>query len=166
MPCVRVWEVGGAKVAEIQSHNYGVSHVAFSINSQYIVSVGYQHDMTVSVWDWRVSGRTHTLCFVSLCGFQQTFSFMHVCRKGRSSPPTKCPAEYLASAFLRTAATLSQQETDMSSSGTWMLQKNGGYLISSPHVYFPLKYQSFFLRLLFFLFFLLVSVFRSTVQCL
>lgn len=58
MPCVRVWEVGGAKVAETQSHNYGVSHVAFSISSQYIVSVGYQHDMTVSVWDWRVSAPT------------------------------------------------------------------------------------------------------------
>ncbi|XP_041797432.1 WD repeat-containing protein 62 isoform X3 [Chelmon rostratus] len=53
MPCVRVWEVGGAQVAEVQSHKYGVSCVAFSTNSCYIVSVGYQHDMTVSVWDWR-----------------------------------------------------------------------------------------------------------------
>ncbi|KAM9853106.1 WD repeat-containing protein 62 [Aulostomus maculatus] len=53
MPCVRVWEVGGGQVAEVQSHKYGVSCVAFSPNSCYIVSVGYQHDMTVSVWDWR-----------------------------------------------------------------------------------------------------------------
>ncbi|KAM4567103.1 WD repeat-containing protein 62 isoform 2-T2 [Odontesthes bonariensis] len=53
MPCVRVWEVGGGQVAEVQSHKYGVSCVAFSSNSCYIVSVGYQHDMTVSVWDWR-----------------------------------------------------------------------------------------------------------------
>ncbi|XP_053279605.1 WD repeat-containing protein 62 isoform X1 [Pleuronectes platessa] len=53
MPCVRVWEVGGAPVAEVQCHKYGVSCVAFSTNSCYIVSVGYQHDMTVSVWDWR-----------------------------------------------------------------------------------------------------------------
>ncbi|XP_076590644.1 WD repeat-containing protein 62 isoform X3 [Chaetodon auriga] len=53
MPCVRVWEVGGAQVAEVQSHKYGVSCVAFSTNSCYIVSVGFQHDMTVSVWDWR-----------------------------------------------------------------------------------------------------------------
>ena len=59
-PCVCVWEVGGAKVAEVRSHNYGVSHVAFSTNSQYIVSVGYQHDKTVSVWDWRVNARAHT----------------------------------------------------------------------------------------------------------
>ncbi|XP_030299565.1 WD repeat-containing protein 62-like isoform X4 [Sparus aurata] len=53
MPCVRVWEVDGGQVAEVQSHKYGVSCVAFSTNSSYIVSVGYQHDMTVSVWDWR-----------------------------------------------------------------------------------------------------------------
>ncbi|KAM7412391.1 hypothetical protein PAMA_019993 [Pampus argenteus] len=53
MPCVRVWEVDGAQVAEVQTHKYGVSCVAFSTNSCYIVSVGYQHDMTVSVWDWR-----------------------------------------------------------------------------------------------------------------
>ncbi|KAI3353860.1 hypothetical protein L3Q82_004861 [Scortum barcoo] len=53
MPCVRVWEVDGGQVAEVQSHKYGVSCVAFSTNSCYIVSVGYQHDMTVSVWDWR-----------------------------------------------------------------------------------------------------------------
>uniref|UniRef100_H3C8M7 Uncharacterized protein n=1 Tax=Tetraodon nigroviridis TaxID=99883 RepID=H3C8M7_TETNG len=44
---------GRTKVAEVQSHNHGVSHVAFSTNSQYIVSVGFQHDKTVSVWDWR-----------------------------------------------------------------------------------------------------------------
>ncbi|XP_075905756.1 WD repeat-containing protein 62 isoform X3 [Nelusetta ayraudi] len=53
MPCVRVWEVDGGQVAEVQSHKYGVSCVAFSTNSSFIVSVGYQHDMTVSVWDWR-----------------------------------------------------------------------------------------------------------------
>ncbi|XP_029373755.1 WD repeat-containing protein 62 isoform X2 [Echeneis naucrates] len=53
MPCVRVWEVGGGQVAEVQSHKYGVSCVAFSTSSCYIVSVGFQHDMTVSVWDWR-----------------------------------------------------------------------------------------------------------------
>uniref|UniRef100_A0A667XBR7 WD repeat domain 62 n=1 Tax=Myripristis murdjan TaxID=586833 RepID=A0A667XBR7_9TELE len=53
MPCVRVWEVGGGQVADVQSHKYGVACVAFSANGAYIVSVGYQHDMTVSVWDWR-----------------------------------------------------------------------------------------------------------------
>ncbi|KAK1899937.1 Mitogen-activated protein kinase-binding protein 1, partial [Dissostichus eleginoides] len=46
-------ELEGGQVAEVQSHKYGVSCVAFSTNSCYIVSVGYQHDMTVNVWDWR-----------------------------------------------------------------------------------------------------------------
>lgn len=56
MPCVRVWDVAErAQVAEVQCHKYGVACVAFSTNSSYIVSVGYQHDMTVSVWEWRVS---------------------------------------------------------------------------------------------------------------
>lgn len=60
MPCVRVWELDGGQVAEVQCHKYGISCVAFSTNSSYIVSVGYQHDMTVSVWDWKVSAYTHT----------------------------------------------------------------------------------------------------------
>ena len=42
------------QVAELQKHNFGVSCVAFSPNSKYIVSVGTQHDMTISVWAWKV----------------------------------------------------------------------------------------------------------------
>ncbi|XP_066560088.1 WD repeat-containing protein 62 isoform X2 [Amia ocellicauda] len=54
MPCVRVWDVvERTQVAEVQCHKYGVACVAFSTNSSYIVSVGYQHDMTVNVWEWR-----------------------------------------------------------------------------------------------------------------
>lgn len=57
MPCVRVWDVAErAQVAEVQCHKYGVACVAFSPSGSYIVSVGYQHDQTVSVWEWRVSG--------------------------------------------------------------------------------------------------------------
>ncbi|CAB1343200.1 unnamed protein product [Coregonus sp. 'balchen'] len=36
-----------------EEHKYGVSCVAFSPNSKYIVSVGYQHDMMVHVWAWK-----------------------------------------------------------------------------------------------------------------
>lgn len=135
MPCVRVWEVGGAQVAEVQSHKYGVSCVAFSTNSCYIVSVGYQHDMTVSVWDWRVSPRKHTFKEkqfsnnLTLEWFLVWPSFTSCCvsRKVPSSPPTKCPAECLLSPSLRTAAILSQRGTDTSSSGTWTPLKNDGY---------------------------------------
>lgn len=55
MPCVRVWDVvERTQVAEVQCHKYGVACVAFSANGSYIVSVGFQHDRTVSVWEWKV----------------------------------------------------------------------------------------------------------------
>ncbi|XP_066532942.1 mitogen-activated protein kinase-binding protein 1-like isoform X3 [Hoplias malabaricus] len=54
LPAVRVWDVSqGSQVAELQEHKYGLACVAFSPNSKYIVSVGYQHDMSVNVWVWR-----------------------------------------------------------------------------------------------------------------
>lgn len=55
MPAVRVWEVSErVQVSELQEHKYGVACVAFSPNGKYIVSVGYQHDMVVNVWNWKV----------------------------------------------------------------------------------------------------------------
>lgn len=55
LPAVRLWDVADRRqVAELQTHKYGVSCVAFSPNSKYIVSVGNQHDMIVSVWAWKV----------------------------------------------------------------------------------------------------------------
>lgn len=56
LPAVRVWDVAErSQVAELQKHKYGVSCVAFSPNGKYIVSVGNQHDMIVSVWAWKVT---------------------------------------------------------------------------------------------------------------
>lgn len=53
---MRVWDVAdGSQVAELQEHKYGVGCVAFSPNSKYIVSIGYQHDMSVNVWAWKVN---------------------------------------------------------------------------------------------------------------
>lgn len=54
-PAVRLWDVAERRqVAELQTHKYGVSCVAVSPNNKYIVSVGNQHDMIVSVWAWKV----------------------------------------------------------------------------------------------------------------
>uniref|UniRef100_H2ZYB1 WD repeat domain 62 n=1 Tax=Latimeria chalumnae TaxID=7897 RepID=H2ZYB1_LATCH len=54
LPAVRVWDVEEkVQLAETQCHKYGVSCVAFSPNMRYIVSVGYQHDMIVNVWEWK-----------------------------------------------------------------------------------------------------------------
>lgn len=56
LPAVRVWDVAdGSQVAELHEHKYGVACVAFSPNSKYIVSIGYQHDMSVNVWAWKVN---------------------------------------------------------------------------------------------------------------
>ncbi|KAG7277785.1 hypothetical protein CRUP_023073, partial [Coryphaenoides rupestris] len=55
MPAVRVWEVSECvQVVALQEHKYGVSCVSFSPNSKYIVSVGYQHDMIINVWNWKL----------------------------------------------------------------------------------------------------------------
>lgn len=65
MPAVRVWDVAErTQVAELQEHKYGISCVAFSPNSKYIVSVGYQHDMIVNVWAWKVA--SYSLIWTSL----------------------------------------------------------------------------------------------------
>lgn len=56
LPAVRVWDVAErSQVADLQTHKYGVSCVTFSPNGKYIVSVGNQHDMIVSVWAWKVT---------------------------------------------------------------------------------------------------------------
>lgn len=55
MPAVRLWDASERlQVAELQEHKYGVACVAFSPNGKYIISVGYQHDMMVNVWNWKV----------------------------------------------------------------------------------------------------------------
>ncbi|CAF89697.1 unnamed protein product, partial [Tetraodon nigroviridis] len=54
LPAVRVWEVSErVQVGELLEHKYGVACVAFSPNGKLIVSVGYQHDMMVNVWNWK-----------------------------------------------------------------------------------------------------------------
>lgn len=69
MPAVRVWDADERlQVVELHEHKYGVACVAFSPNSKYIVSVGYQHDMMVNVWNWKVINGLIVLkhCFYSL----------------------------------------------------------------------------------------------------
>lgn len=60
-PAVRVWDVEEkTQVAEMLGHKYGVACVAFSPSMKHIVSMGYQHDMVLNVWDWKV--RTQQMC--------------------------------------------------------------------------------------------------------
>uniref|UniRef100_A0A3B5MC89 WD repeat domain 62 n=1 Tax=Xiphophorus couchianus TaxID=32473 RepID=A0A3B5MC89_9TELE len=87
MPCVRVWEVSGGQVAEVQAHKYGVSCVAFSCSGSYVVSVGFQHDRIVSVWDWKkgsiiatnkVSSRVFSVSFSQDSSYFVTAGNRHV----------------------------------------------------------------------------------------
>lgn len=53
---MRIWDVEEkSQVSEMLGHKYGVACVAFSPNMKHIVSMGYQHDMVLNVWDWKVS---------------------------------------------------------------------------------------------------------------
>lgn len=128
LPAVRLWDVAErSQVAELQTHKYGVSCVAFSPSGKHIVSVGNQHDMIVSVWAWKVASHLPTtfleakIVFFFFC---KTFCFWTFsCRKMWWWLLTRCPARWQACLSLRTAPTLSQWGTDMSSSGIWTSPK-------------------------------------------
>lgn len=65
---MRVWDVSErVQVSELLEHKYGVACVAFSPNGKFIVSVGYQHDMMVNVWNWKVWAAPPA-CSRALCG--------------------------------------------------------------------------------------------------
>ncbi|KAJ3014223.1 hypothetical protein HKX48_005290, partial [Thoreauomyces humboldtii] len=55
-PKVVIWK-GTSIVSELVGHRYGVLALAFSPDSKYLVSVGYQHDGSVYLWNWRTSQR-------------------------------------------------------------------------------------------------------------
>ncbi|RMX55508.1 hypothetical protein pdam_00024122, partial [Pocillopora damicornis] len=59
MPCVRVWDMedqSHPQISEmVKGHKFGISCVAFSPNLKYVASVGFQHDMIVNIWNWKVS---------------------------------------------------------------------------------------------------------------
>ncbi|XP_036874824.2 mitogen-activated protein kinase-binding protein 1 isoform X1 [Manis javanica] len=88
MPAVRVYDVAEhSQVAELQEHKYGVACVAFSPSAKYIVSVGYQHDMIISVWAWKknivvasnkVSSRVTAVSFSEDCSYFVTAGNRHI----------------------------------------------------------------------------------------
>ncbi|KAG0046358.1 mitogen-activated protein kinase binding protein 1 [Gryganskiella cystojenkinii] len=53
-PRILIWEVATQLlVAELQGHKFGVQAVQFSPNSKHLVSLGFQHDGYIHVWNWR-----------------------------------------------------------------------------------------------------------------
>ena len=68
-----VWALSsGRVVSELRSHKFGVACVAWSPDGARLVSVGFRHDKTLLLWDWRdgglvakgkVSQRVHAVAF-------------------------------------------------------------------------------------------------------
>ncbi|KAF9436897.1 hypothetical protein BGZ76_002657 [Entomortierella beljakovae] len=55
-PRILIWEVASQMlVGELQGHKFGVQAVQFSPNSKYLVSLGFQHDGYLHVWNWRTN---------------------------------------------------------------------------------------------------------------
>ncbi|CAD5223544.1 unnamed protein product [Bursaphelenchus okinawaensis] len=62
-PMVRVWEIHkdgqkdnfGQQIVELKGHSFGISCVRFTADSNQVISVGNQHDKSITVWDWRNS---------------------------------------------------------------------------------------------------------------
>ncbi|CAD5232103.1 unnamed protein product [Bursaphelenchus xylophilus] len=60
-PMVRVWEIHkdgqkesfGQQVAELKGHSFGISCVRFTPDSNQVISVGNQHDKSITIWDWK-----------------------------------------------------------------------------------------------------------------
>ncbi|GLD59657.1 mitogen-activated protein kinase-binding protein 1-like protein [Lates japonicus] len=104
LPAVRLWDVAEQRqVAELQKHKYGISCVAFSPNSKYIVSVGNQHDMMVNVWAWKkdvvvaankvsskvtgVSFSEDSSYFVTVGNRHVKFWYLDHCKASKASAP-------------------------------------------------------------------------------
>ncbi|KAG0199197.1 mitogen-activated protein kinase binding protein 1 [Mortierella sp. NVP41] len=55
-PRILIWEVASQSlVGELQGHKFGVQAVQFSPNSKFVVSLGFQHDGYIHVWNWRTN---------------------------------------------------------------------------------------------------------------
>ncbi|KAF8940681.1 mitogen-activated protein kinase binding protein 1 [Dissophora ornata] len=53
-PRILIWDVvSHMLVGELQGHKFGVQAVHFSPNSRLLVSLGFQHDGYIHVWNWR-----------------------------------------------------------------------------------------------------------------
>lgn len=59
-PAVVIWELGtecSAPVAQLRGHQFGIAGLAFSPDSKYLISAGFQQDGFLHFWEWR-SGKS------------------------------------------------------------------------------------------------------------
>ncbi|KAF9133176.1 mitogen-activated protein kinase binding protein 1 [Mortierella sp. 14UC] len=87
-PRILIWEVASRSlVGELQGHKFGVQAVQFSPNSKFIVSLGFQHDGCIYVWNWRtntqiasnrVTSRVNALAFSADGSYFVTAGLRHI----------------------------------------------------------------------------------------
>ncbi|KAF9185637.1 mitogen-activated protein kinase binding protein 1 [Haplosporangium sp. Z 767] len=87
-PKILIWEVATQMlVGELQGHTFGVQAVQFSPNSKYLVSLGFQHDGFLHVWNWvtntqiasnKVSSKVNSLVFSTDGSYFVTAGLRHI----------------------------------------------------------------------------------------
>ncbi|KAG0270951.1 mitogen-activated protein kinase binding protein 1 [Linnemannia exigua] len=87
-PRILIWEVSSQSlVGELQGHKFGVQAVQFSPNSKFVVSLGFQHDGYIHLWNWRtntqiasnrVTSRVNALAFSADGSYFVTAGLRHV----------------------------------------------------------------------------------------
>ncbi|KAF9937144.1 mitogen-activated protein kinase binding protein 1, partial [Modicella reniformis] len=87
-PRILIFEVATQLlVSELQGHKFGVQAVHFSPNSKLLVSLGFQHDGFIHVWNWRtglqissnkVTTKVNALAFSSDGSFFVTAGLRHI----------------------------------------------------------------------------------------
>ncbi|CAG8614166.1 13200_t:CDS:10, partial [Ambispora leptoticha] len=87
-PRILIWDViTKTLVNELKGHKYGVLALAFSPNMKYVVSLGFQHDGYLNVWNWKqgiklacnkVTTKVHTIAFNRSGSYFVTAGLRHV----------------------------------------------------------------------------------------
>ncbi|KAJ9083447.1 hypothetical protein DSO57_1034626 [Entomophthora muscae] len=88
LPRVLVWDLEQGKyISELKGHKFGVLALAFSPDLKHLVSLGYQHDGVLNVWNWRtatrvasnrITSKVNALAFSSDGTFCVTVGLRHI----------------------------------------------------------------------------------------
>ncbi|CAJ0897281.1 6385_t:CDS:10 [Entrophospora sp. SA101] len=87
-PRILIWEVQTKTlINELKGHKFGVLALSFSPNMKFIVSLGFQHDGYLNLWNWKtgvkiacnkVTTKVHTLAFNRTGSYIVTAGLRHV----------------------------------------------------------------------------------------
>ncbi|CAG8514111.1 17328_t:CDS:10 [Acaulospora morrowiae] len=87
-PRILVWDVQARTlISELKGHKFGVLALRFSPNMKWIVSLGFQHDGYLNVWNWKsgtkvacnkITTKVHTLAFSRNGSYFVTAGLRHV----------------------------------------------------------------------------------------